>query len=70
MVQLHYINASAIVNANINGSGTLNTTTLNMGISQTRHLMETFTHTLTTNTNIKVSGDLNIRSVIGNNANR
>ncbi|MDD3491163.1 MAG: hypothetical protein PHR62_14905, partial [Paludibacter sp.] len=63
-------NASASVSANINGAGTLNTTTLNIG-NFTDPGKGTFTHTLViTNTSINVSGNLNIRSEISNNAKR
>lgn len=64
-------NASATVNASINGSGTLTTSQLNIGINPNPGTNGTYTHTLViTNTNINVSGDLKIISERGNNNSR
>jgi putative cofactor-binding repeat protein len=59
-------NASAAVNASINGFGTLTTSQLNIGNDVNPGTNGTYTHTLViTNTNINVSGDLNIQSERG-----
>ena len=64
-------NASATVNASINGSGTLTTSQLNIGNNPNPGTNGTYTHTLViTNTNINVSGDLKIMSERGNNNSR
>jgi hypothetical protein len=64
-------NASAAVNASINGSGTLTTSQLNIGNNPNPGTNGTYTHTLViTNTNINVSGDLKIISERGNNNSR